>query len=137
MYQKVVAEIQLASPGSPGVNQVQPAYICILGHSIWHFSLLTAVRPCRHSAVPQKNNTMCQMEIPVQAGSSSLKGIPSQGCTPLRPSYVTDLRGHTLKGNTTLAPADNNTARKVTLSSGAASLSRAISYCQAKSSAQN
>ena len=49
----------------------------------------------------------------MQAGGSSLKGIPSQGCTPLRPSYVTDLRGHTLKGNTTLAPADNNTTRKV------------------------
>ncbi|CAL5229192.1 g12472 [Coccomyxa viridis] len=67
VYQKVVAEIQLTSPGSPGVNQ---------------------------------------------AGSSSLKDIPSQGCSPLRPSYVADLRGHTLKGNTTLAPADNNTTRK-------------------------
>ena len=42
-----------------------------------------------------------------------MQGIPSQGCTPLRPSYVTDLRGNTLKGNTTLAPADNNTTRKV------------------------
>ncbi|CAK0786985.1 hypothetical protein CVIRNUC_010201 [Coccomyxa viridis] len=67
IYQKVVAEIQLVSPGSDGVPQ---------------------------------------------AGSGSMQSIQPQGCTPLRPSYVADLRGHNLKGNTTLAPADNNTTRK-------------------------
>ena len=41
-----------------------------------------------------------------------MQSIQPQGCTPLRPSYVADLRGHNLKGNTTLAPADNNTTRK-------------------------
>ena len=49
---------------------------------------------------------------PMQAGSGSLQSIQPQGCTPLRPSYVADLRFHSLKGNTTLAPADNNTTRK-------------------------
>ena len=47
-----------------------------------------------------------------QAGSGSVQSIQPQGCTPLRPSYVADLRGSGLRGNTTLAPADNNTTRK-------------------------
>ncbi len=51
----------------------------------------------------------------VQAGAGSMQSIPSQGCTPLRPSYVTDLRSNSLQGNTKVAPADNNTTRKVYL----------------------
>ena len=48
----------------------------------------------------------------MQAQSVSMQSIQPQGCSPLRPSYVADLRGHNLRGNTTLAPADNNTTRK-------------------------
>ena len=41
-----------------------------------------------------------------------MQSIQPEGRSPLRPSYVADLRGHNLRGNTTLAPADNNTTRK-------------------------
>ena len=106
VYQKVVAEIWLASQGSSGVKQVQAA-------------MCEWVRQQEENSPPAAlphADKMCQAEsasVHVQAGSSSMQGIVSQGCTPLRPSYVTDLRGRTLKGNTTLAPADNNTTRKV------------------------
>lgn len=53
------------------------------------------------------------LQIAVQAGGGTLQGIPPEGCIPMRPSYVADLRTYPLKGNTTLAPADNNTTRKV------------------------
>ena len=53
------------------------------------------------------------VQIVLQAGGGTLQGIPPEGCIPMRPSYVADLRTYPLKGNTTLAPAGNNTTRKV------------------------
>jgi hypothetical protein len=67
--------------------------------------------PVRHAARWYQH--ACSFRAGVQASGGTLQGIPPEGCVPLRPSYVADLRAHPLKGNTTLAPADNNTTRKV------------------------
>lgn len=46
--------------------------------------------------------------------SLNMKLVGNEACTPLRASYVADLRSYKLQGNLTLDFADFNTTNKVT-----------------------